>query len=138
MTLQYKGLNLPNPLFDPRSIGDNFDEVKAGDWLKAQVHYLQGIDLALGAPTPASDLVRESAYRYFHDDDDPGSRYYRRVKRGAIESMEDLFSELNPDRLWHPSYHSVTLEDLEHYWVEVPYEELPDEAQDHDKYERNN
>lgn len=127
MTLHYRGLELPDSLFDPR-IQTTMTGQGSMDLLKAQVHYLNGIDLAQGVPV-VQTKPEPTPYRYFHDGDEPGIRYYRRVARGATVSTGEIYRETCPNEGWDPGHHERTLRDLADGWVEVEFHELPTEVQ---------
>lgn len=90
--------------------------------------WVEGVDSALG--TGQAEVEAPDPYEYFHDDDELGSRYYRRILRGRNKSTAEIlrdyqaFSETAP--YWRVSEDwTVPREELEDAWVKVPASEVP-------------
>lgn len=81
-----------------------------------------------GDEVSVPEKASEPQYRYFHDDDELGLRYWRRVIRGEDESTKELFKEHQSERGWQYRGYVTRLSELEANWAEVTFWGLPLEA----------
>lgn len=115
LKVTYRGVKVPSEYFHAQ-VQPGF-----GNWA-------EGVDAALG--TRQAEVKDEDPYEYFHDDDEPGSRYYRRIMRGQNRSTDEIlrdyqaFTETSP--YWRVSEDwTVPREELEDAWVQIPASEVP-------------
>lgn len=92
-----------------------------------------GVDAAFDSPVISAMIAAKDdetghdvfAYRYFHDGDETGARWWRRVPVGQDFSTEERYEELAPFRGWQTGHLSRSMSSLIHD-VEVPAYEVPE------------
>lgn len=85
----------------------------------------EGADTGDEVSTPENGS--EPQYRYFHDGDIEGYRWYRKIEHGMYECSGLRFREEVPEEGWKESRYRYTPQELA-AWVEVEYSELPADA----------
>lgn len=114
VTVEYKGVPVPAFLY-ALSLGEEFDSWALG--------VDAGILSAQSAEEPPAEPV---AYRYFHDGDDAGRRWWRRVPLGEEYSTAERYEELAPDFGWQDGQIPRSIENmLGGQSVEVPTSRVP-------------
>lgn len=88
-------------------------------------YWASGVDAVLDG-SQAVPVDPEPEYRFYHDDDDEGRRYYRKIRAGAAETTFDMLRDYGEERgLWFKTSYTIPRSDLEAYWVEIPEDEVP-------------
>lgn len=112
--VEYKGITVPEFVFR-LTMNEQFDTWAAG--VDAGILSAQG-----GHEPPA---MAGTAYRYFHDGDDVGKRWWRRVPLGFEMSTNERYDETDPDAGWHRELPRSLNNLVECGCVEVPADQAP-------------